>query len=290
MSLLQNGEFMENQNYEIVIKPKTGKFDVDFKEVWRYRDLVYLFVKRNFVSMYKQSILGPLWLILNPLMTSVVFTFVFGSFAGIPTDGIPEFLFYMAGNTIWGLFSSATTSISSFFLSNNALFSKIYFPRLVPPVSQAITSIVNFSIQFLMLLIFWVYYFIIGADISISINVLLLPVIILHAAILALSVGICISSLTTKYRDLNYAVGFGMQLWLYATPIVYPVSSTSGLMELVLYLNPMTAVVENFKVVLFGSGTLLTWQWGLSAIITVILGYFALLLFNRIEKTFVDTI
>ncbi len=281
---------MEDKNYEIIIKPKTGKFDVDFGELFRYRDLIYLFVKRNFVMMYKQSILGPLWLILNPLMTSVVFTFVFGGFAGIPTDGIPEFLFYMAGNTIWGLFSSATLAISTFFISNSGVFSKIYFPRLVVPTSLAITAIVNFSIQFLMLIIFWIYYFIIGANVYISVNLLLLPLLIIHAAVLALCVGVCISSLTTKYRDLNYAVGFGMQLWLYATPIVYPVSSTSGLMQTILYLNPMTAVVENFKVALFGSGELLLWQWGLSAVVTVVLAYVALLLFSRIEKTFVDTI
>ena len=274
---------------EIIIKPKTGWFDIDLAELWRYRDLIVMFVKRNFTVQFKQTILGPLWLIINPLMTSVVFTFVFGNFAGIPTDGVPTMLFYMAGNTMWGLFASALTGTSNTFTANAGVFGKIYFPRLTAPISQVITSLVNFGIQFAMLMIFFVYFASRG-EVALSWWALLIPALLLHTVVLGLGVGIIISSVTTKYRDLAIAVGFGVQLWMYATPVVYPLSQTGSWMRTLLLINPMTSIINNFRFALLGCGQLMTGWWAVSAVITLILLALGVILFSRIEKTFMDTV
>ncbi len=279
---------MDDNRYYTVIKAQNSTFD--FKEVWRYRDLILLFVQRNFKLVYKQTVLGPLWLILNPLLTSVIFTFIFGGFAGISTDGLPQFLFYLSGNTIWGLFNTSVLNTANTFVANANIFGKIYFPRVTVPISQILSALVNFLIQFVMLALFWIYYFLTGADLTISIYILLVPVLLLQAILLALGVGVIVSSLTTKYRDLAIAVGFGMQLWMYASPVVYPISETGGLMRSIILINPVTSIIHNFKFALFGTDELLTGYWILSWVVTLVLLFFGLKLFNKVEKTFIDTV
>lgn len=279
-----------NSNYEVKVKSNTPWYHLSIKELYSYKDLVFLFVKRNFALIYKQTILGPLWLILSPFLTSVVFTFVFGHFAGLSTDGIPQILFYMSGNIIWGLFSSSTNNISKTFLENSNIFGKVYFPRLTVPISQAITSIVNFFIQFIMLIIFYIYFLITGSSVIIGFSLLLLPIVIIQAATLAMAVGIIISSLTVRYRDLAIAINFGMQLWMYITPVVYPLSSTNGIMRTVLLINPMTAIVNNFRYFLLGAGEFLFIPWLISLLVTIALTILGIFMFNKTEKTFIDTI
>ena len=278
------------QEYEVVINSRSDNVMVGMKELIRYKDLIIMFVKKNFKLIYKQTILGPLWLIINPLFTSVIFTFVFGSFAGISTDGAPSFLFYMAGNTMWGLFSSSVTGTANTFVGNASVFGKIYFPRLTVPISQAITALLNFLIQFALLLIIYVYYYIIGANVSFSLSTLTLPLLLFQAVLLGLGVGIIISSLTTKYRDLAIAVGFGMQLWMYLTPIVYPLSSTGGVMYKILLLNPMTPIIHNFRHALLGTDSFLLAPWALSWVVTILLLFLGIRLFSKIERTFMDTV
>ncbi len=279
---------MEDNRYYTVIKAQKSSFD--FKEVWRYRDLILLFVQRNFKLVYKQTVLGPLWLVLNPLLTSVIFTFIFGGFAGLSTDGVPQFLFYLAGNTIWGLFNTSVINTANTFVANANIFGKIYFPRITVPISQILSAFVNFLIQFAMLIVFWCYYYFSGEDLNLSLYVLLVPVLLLQAILLALGVGVIVSSLTTKYRDLSIAVGFGMQLWMYASPVVYPLSETGGIMRQILLLNPMTPIIHNFKFALFGSDEIMTGYWLLSVLVTAILLLVGLNLFNRVEKNFIDTV
>ncbi len=275
---------------EIRITPKTSNNKIDFKEFFEYRDLTELFVKRNFSLIYKQTILGPLWLLINPLVTSVLFTFIFGGIAAISTDGVPQFLFYMAGNTMWAFFNHAFVGTSNIFLANSLLFKKIYFPRFTVPVSQILTSTINFLVQFAMLMIFWLYYYFTGANLSLNISILLLPLLIVQCATVAVSVGLISSSLTTKYRDLTFVVTFGVQMWMYATPIVYPISATGGLMKQVLLLNPLTPVIHNFKVILLGNDELLLGAWVFSAVVTGVMLAIGLKLFANAEKSFVDSI
>ncbi len=279
---------MANNRFHTVIKAEKSSFD--FKEVWRYRDLIALFVERNFKLVYKQTILGPLWLILNPLLTSIIFTFIFGGFAGLSTDGVPQFLFYLAGNTIWGLFNTSVVNTANTFLVNANIFGKIYFPRITVPISQILSAFINFLIQFAMLILIWVFFYLSGESLTVSPYLLLLPLLLLQAIMLALGVGIIISSLTTKYRDLAIAVGFGMQLWMYASPVVYPISQTGGIMRQLLLLNPMTPIIHNFKFILFSTDELMVGYWILSIIVTLILLIIGVKLFNRVEKTFIDTV
>ncbi len=279
---------MEDNRYYTVIKAQKSSFDL--KEAWRYRDLIVLFVERNFKLVYKQTILGPLWLVLNPLLTSVVFTFIFGGFAGLSTDGVPQFLFYLAGNTIWGLFNTSIVNTANTFLANANIFGKIYFPRITVPISQILSAFINFLIQFAMLIIFWIYFYLSGESLTLSPYILLLPLLLLQVILLALGVGIIISSLTTKYRDLAIAVGFGLQLWMYASPVVYPISQTGGIMRQLLLINPMTPIIHNFRFILFSTDELMVGYWALSIIITLILLMVGIKLFNKVEKTFIDTI
>lgn len=280
---------MEKATQTVEIRPHTGWFDVDLMGIWRYRDLVALFVRRNFVLTFKQTILGPAWLFINPLLSSVVYTVIFGRLAGLSSDGVPQYLFYLAGTSLWGLFSSTLTGNSNTFLSNSAVFGKVYFPRLVAPVSLSITYILRFLIQFGMLLLFYVY-FLYKGEVTLTPWVLLLPVLILQCALLGMGAGLIVSALTTRYRDLSIAVGFGIQLWMYASPVVYPLSSTAARIKWVLLFNPMTAILENFRFALFGSGALLRGDWILSWCMTLGILLVGVLLFNRMEKTFADTI
>lgn len=275
---------------EVIIRAKTGWFDINFKEIWDYRDLILVFIKRNFKLIYKQTILGPAWLLLNPIITSVIFTFVFGQFAGISTDGVPQFLFYMAGTTLWNLFSGAVTTNANIFVDNASVYGKIYFPRLASPIAQTINSFVNFIIQFAALLVFFIFYMVTGTTLNFTLNMLLVPILLIHLLILAFSIGLIASSLTAKYRDFAFIIALGMQLWMYVTPVVYPMSLTGGWMYKLLLLNPMTPIMNNFKWAFLGSGEFMLGSWIISALLTAIMLFFGLVAFGKVEKNFVDTV
>lgn len=274
-----------------VIKPKTDWFDINLKEIWYYRDLIYMFLKRNFTSSYKQTILGPLWFLITPLMTSSMFTVVFGQIAQISTDGVPQFLFYMAGNTAWSYFSTCLTSTSATFTGNAGLFGKVYFPRLVTPITTVIYALLSFFIQLVLMLILMAFFvFVRGEAIRPNIWLLLVPLMVIQMAMLGLGVGIIISSLTTKYRDLSILVGFGVSLWMYATPIVYPMSQVPEFLQGIIKLNPMAPIVNNFRYAFLGSGTPEISSWLLSMAVTAVFLFFGVILFSRVEKTFMDTV
>lgn len=278
------------QEWKKVIKPKSKWFNLNLKELFEYKDLMFMLVKRNFKTHYKQTVLGPLWYIITPLITSVLFTIVFGKIAKISTDGVPQFLFYMAGNIIWGYFSSCLTATSNTFVNNARLFGKVYFPRLIMPISTVIYSAISFVIQFLIFIGFLVYFISINQTVSPNIYMLLLPLFLLHTALLGLGCGIIVSSLTTKYRDLSVLVSFGVQLWMYITPIVYPVSELTGKMKTLAMLNPMAPIVNNFRYAFLGSGQMEWGYLGLSAVVTAVVLLFGIVIFNRVEKTFMDTV
>ena len=279
------------QKFTTVIKPKTGLFDINLKEVWQYRDLIWIYTKRTFVLTYKQTILGPIWIFLNPFLTSLIYVFVFGGIAGIPTDGIPQMLFYLGGNAIWTFFSSSLTKTASTFTANANVFGKVYFPRLTMPISTVLSSAINFCVQMLLFLAFWVYYLVNGAISPNYLAILALPLVLLQVGALALGCGIIISSLTTKYRDLAILVTFGVQLWMYITPVVYPISTLGeGWMRTILLLNPVTCGVEAFRYIFLGQGLVEPGWWLWSTCVTVVVLLVGVVLFSRVEKTFMDTV
>lgn len=280
---------MKEQKFSTVIVPKTGWFDLNLKEVWKYRDLIVLFVKRNFVSQYKQTILGPAWAIIQPLLTTVVFTVVFGSLAGLAADGVPSFLFYMSGTVAWHYFSGCLTGTASTFTGNAAILGKVYFPRLVMPISNVLTNLIAFSIQFAMFLIFLVVYWVQGT-VQPNLMALMLPLLVAHMALLSLGVGIIISSLTTKYRDLAMLVGFGVQLWMYATPVAYDIGIIPAKYMDLYMLNPMTPIINTFRYAFLGVGSFDLGYYLLSWGVTAVILFFGVVLFNRVEKTFMDTV
>lgn len=278
------------QEYKTVIKPKRAWFDLNLKELFRYRDLIMLFVRRTFVSQYKQTILGPAWAVIQPLLTTVVLAVVFGNIAGLAPSGVPTFAFYMCGSIAWGYFSSCLTATSHTFTANSAILGKVYFPRLVMPVSTVLSQLISFAVQFCFFLIFLFYYLITGANVHPNLWVLLTPVILLHLALLSLGVGIIISALTTKYRDLAMVVGFGVQLWMYATPVAYDLSMIPERFLGVYMLNPVTPVITLFRYAFLGVGEPHFAAYGISWLITIAVLFVGILLFNRVEKTFMDTV
>ena len=281
---------MQGENWTTIIKPKTGWFDINLKELVQYKDLIVMFVKRDFKTMYKQTILGPLWIIINPLMTTLMFTVVFGNIANIPTDGMPQIVFYMLGTTVWTYFSSCLTKTSSTFTGNAAIFGKVYFPRLVTPISTVISGLINFGVQFLMFLGFMAYFMIKGSPIEPNLWILITPLLLVQLAALALGFGIIISSMTTKYRDLAVLVTFGVQLWMYATPVVYPASQIGGKLKTLMMLNPVSPIVESFRYAFLGSGSI-PWNYlGISVVTTLVVLFAGVVLFSRVEKTFMDTV
>ena len=281
---------MQQENWTTVIKPKTGWFDINLKELVQYKDLIVMFVKRDFKTMYKQTILGPLWIIINPLMTTLMFTIVFGNIANISTDGMPQIVFYMLGTTVWTYFSSCLTKTSSTFTANAAIFGKVYFPRLVTPISTVISGLINFGVQFLMFLGFMAYFMIKGSPIEPNLWILITPLLLVQLAALALGFGIIISSMTTKYRDLAVLVTFGVQLWMYATPVVYPASQIGGKLKTLMMLNPVSPIVESFRYAFLGSGSI-PWNYlGISVVTTLVVLFAGVVLFSRVEKTFMDTV
>ncbi len=286
---------MKNNKDEwtIVIKPKSGWFDISLKEIWKYKDLIFMFLKRNFNSSYKQTVLGPIWFLITPLMSTTMFTLIFGKIANISTDGVPQFLFYMCGNAAWGYFSTCLTSTASTFTGNAYLFGKVYFPRLVSPITSVIYGLLSFMIQMLLLAVSMIIFAARGEAVYPNIHMILLPLLVLQMALLGLGVGIIISSLTTKYRDLSILVGFGMQLWMYATPVVYPVSQAAAInpeLAKLVMLNPVAPIVNNFRYAILGCGSMDYKYWAISWLVTFVFLFFGILIFSRVEKTFMDTV
>lgn len=278
------------KDWDLVIEPTRGWFDIRLKEVWKYRELILHFFKRDFVTFYKQTILGPLWYIIQPLLTTVVFTVIFGRLARVSTDGTPPFLFYLSGTVAWGYFAGCMTDISDTFIKNANLFEKVYFPRLTVSLAMVLTNLLKFGIQFLVFLGFYGFFVIKGMPVKSNLYTLLLPVLVLQMAILGLSTGLIISSMTAKYRDLKFLLSFGVQLWMYATPVVYPVSTVPEKYRMFYMLNPMASVIEPFRYAFLGIGTI-HWFYILQGwLITLLLLFFGLTLFNRTDKTFMDTI
>ena len=286
---------MADNSKVTVIRPKSGWFDLHLGELAHYKDLIFLFVKRNFVSMYKQTVLGPAWAVLQPFLTTVVFSLVFGSIAGLAANGVPSYIFYLSGNIIWGYFSGCLTETSNTFIANRSVLGKVYFPRLVMPISTVLSKLVDFLIQFIFMLLFVVYYTVTKAGVHPNLYMLMTPVLILQLAMLGLGCGVIISAATTKYRDLRMLVGFGVSLWMYATPIAYDMESMGvfahgGKYHELFMCNPVTPIVNIFRYAFLGIGTVDWLYYGISWIITVVLLFIGIMMFSRVEKTFMDTI
>ena len=277
------------QTWTTVIRPKNKLFDLKLRELWQYRDLIVMFVKRDFKTMYKQTILGPLWIIINPILTTLMQVLVFGNIADISTDGMPQFLFYMAGNTMWLYFSSCLTKTSTTFTANAAVFGKVYFPRLVTPISIVISGLISFGVQFAIFLVTDIYYTVNGM-IYPGLLVLITPLLVIELALLGMGCGIIISALTTKYRDLAVLVTFGVQLWMYGSAIIFPVSSLPEKWAHLLMLNPVVPIVEAFRYAYTGHGTFSVKYLGISAIVTLVILFVGIVIFNKVEKTFMDTV
>ena len=278
------------EKWTTVLKPKHNLFDLNLKELFAYKDLIFLFVKRNFVTKYKQTILGPLWLIISPVLTTLMYVLVFGNIAGLSTDGTPQMAFYMSGNLLWTYFAYCVNQTSNTFVANAGIFGKVYFPRLVTPISTVLTGLLDLTIQFGLFVIILIIYALTGTTISINPWVLLTPVLILQLAMLGMGVGIIVSSLTTRYRDLTILVTFGIQLWMYASPIVYSLSQIPERFRFLYMLNPVSPIVVIFRHAFFGTGSIPFLSWGISWITTIVVMVTGILLFNRIEKTFMDTV
>lgn len=284
-----------NKQYQTVLKSKNGWFDLNLKELFRYRDLISMFVKRDFVSLYKQTILGPAWAIIQPLLTTVVYTLIFGNVANLAAPGVPSFLFYLSGNIFWTYFSTALTATANTFVNNSTILGKVYFPRLVMPIATVISNLITLAIQYFFMLAFLVFYLMSGTGIQTNIYVLMTPLLVLELMILSLGCGIVISALTTKYRDLKMLITFGLQLWLYASPVAYDmysfdVFSIGGKFHILYMLNPITPIINVFRYGYLGIGTM---EWDfyiISWIETLLVFVLGVILFSRVEKTFMDTV
>lgn len=279
------------QNDDITsVSSKRRFLSLNLREIWKYRDLIKLFVQRDFKNTYKQTVLGPLWIVIKPFLSTFVFTIVFGVIANISTDGMPQFVFYMAGNILWSFFSGCLNSASSTFISNARMFSKVYFPRLAVPVSKIIYNGINFLIQFAMFVTLVVFYAIKGSGVHPNMFVLLTPILLVMSAVLGSGCGLIISSMTTKYRDLGVLVSFGVTLWMYITPVVWPVSQVSENFRWIVLINPVAPIVETFRYAFLGSGAFY-WQYLLlSLAVTVIIAFFGMVIFNQVEKNFIDMV
>jgi lipopolysaccharide transport system permease protein len=281
------------EKWELEIRPQNSLFELHLKDIWRYRDLLVLLVRRDFVSFYKQTILGPLWFFIQPLFTTIIYTFVFGNLANIPTDGIPQPLFYMAGITAWNYFADCLTKTSTVFKDNANIFGKVYFPRLIMPLSIVVSNLVRFGVQMLLFLMLIGYYYFVGADFNITLYILLFPLLIILMALQGLGLGMIITAMTTKYRDLAFLVTFGVQLLMYATTVIYPLSEAlikfPKYAWLIAY-NPMTPIIETFRLGFLGEGTFSLISFIYCITITIILSVLGILIFNKVEKNFVDTV
>ncbi len=272
------------------ISAKRKWFSINFKEIWRYRDLIWLFVKRNLSTSYKQTILGPIWIVINPLISTGVFTIIFGVIAKTSPSGMPQFLFYMSGNLLWSFFSSCLGRGSGAFLGNARLFGKVYFPRLCSPLSDMIYNFINYFIQMTVFIGLTVYYAITNPFVQPNLYLLLAPLMVLQTALLGMGMGLIISSITTKYRDLNILVSFGVSLWMYVTPVVYPAERIPGWLRPWFMCNPMAPIVESYRYAFLGCGSFEMFYWLISLGVTAAVVFFGLLVFNRVEKNFIDTV
>ncbi len=277
-------------NWDLIIKPKRGLLDVNLKAIWQYRDLIFLFVRRNLVAKYKQTILGPLWFVIQPVLTTFIYTIIFGNLAKISTDNLPHALFYLSGIVSWSYFAHCLNSTSNTFVTHSGIFGKVYFPRLVIPIAIVISNIVQFFIQLFLLIMFMIYFKVAGANFSINSYVFLLPLLIVLMAGFGLGFGIIISSLTTKYRDLTNLVAFGVQLWMYATPVIYPLSAIPEKYKIYFLLNPISPVIETFRYALLGAGSFHLWHLLYSVFAAIVILALAILMFNKIEQNFMDTV
>lgn len=279
------------ENWSLIIEPKSKWWDLRLKEIWDYRDLIWIFVRRDIVAVYKQTVLGPLWFFLAPIFTVVAYNFVFNSIAGMPTDGIPGPVFYLAGTTLWGYFQTSFTATSSTFTGNAAIFGKVYFPRMVAPISTVLSSLFKFGIQMLMFLGFIAYFTLVEkSNIHFTKWVLLFPVLVLMMSGLSLGMGIVISALTTKYRDLNNFVGFGVTLLMYASPIIYPASAVEQKFGWLVTINPIAPIIEAFRLGFTGSGTVSALDLAISGIIISLLLAVGMMMFHKVERSFMDTV
>jgi len=278
------------ETYTTEIKPQSHLFAIEFKEIWRYRDLFYMFVKRDIITQYKQTILGPLWFFIQPMLTTIMYMVVFGGIAGISTDDLPQPLFYMAGICLWTYFSECLNKTSNTFTANAGIFGKVYFPRLVVPMATVTSNLLRFFIQMTLFVLLYIYYYFTGAGLQINSYILLLPLLIIMLAALALGFGILFSSLTTKYRDLTFLLTFFVQLWMYATPVIYPLSVMSENRRWIMLLNPVTSIIETFKFSVMGKGTF-EWSYlAYSAGFAVVLLAIGIVVFNRVQRSFMDTV
>ena len=278
------------KEWDLTIEPQTSLFELNLKDVWRYRDLLWMFVKRDFVSFYKQTILGPLWFFIQPLFTTIIYTFIFGGLANLSTDGLPQPLFYMAGITAWNYFADCITKTSTVFKDNANIFGKVYFPRLIMPLSIVASNLVRFGVQMLLLFMMMGYYAANNASFLITPAILLFPVLVMLMALLGLGLGLIITAMTTKYRDLAFLVTFGIQLLMYTTTVIYPLSSAPEKYKTLISLNPMTGIIEAFRYAFLGQGQISINTLGYSTLFTIIVMVLGILIFNKTEKTFVDTV
>ncbi len=272
-----------------IIEARHSLFDLKLREVWNYKDLVYMFVKRDFISSFKQTILGPIWFFINPILTTITFLIVFGKIAGLPTNGAPPLLFYLSGVTLWNYFSSCLLGTSSTFVGNAGIFGKVYFPRLVTPISIVISNLMRFGVQFLLFLIVWGYYLSQG-EIHPNIWIIMTPFLIVLMALFALGTGMIFSSLTTKYKDLSMLLGFGVNLYMYSTPVIYPTSALPGFFKKLAFYNPLTGIFECFKYAWLGSGDFSPVMLAISTCMILLLLITGTLIFNKVEKSFMDTV
>ncbi len=279
-----------DNEWTTVIKPKSSLLQLNLSDLWKYKDLIRMFIHRDFVTFYKQTILGPLWFIIQPLFTSGMFTLIFGRVANISTDEIPHMLFYMSGVINWSYFSDSLTKTSSSFTANAGIFGKVYFPRLTVPVANIITNMLRYVIQYVIFLVFYFVFWLKGSPVTPNWMIALTPLLLIYMAFLSLGYGLWISAVTTKYRDLNFALPFVVQLWMYATPIVYPLSLIPDKFKLVMALNPMVPVIEIFRKGYLGAGTINLLHTGLSVALTFIILLTGIIIFNKTEKTFMDTV
>lgn len=282
---------MNEENWDLIIEPKKNIWSLNLKEAWRYRDLLIMFVKRDFITTYKQTILGPLWFFIQPIFTTITYTFVFGNLAGISTDGLPKILFYMSGTVCWTYFSDCLNKTSTVFRDNQNIFGKVYFPRIITPLSIVTSGLLKFTIQFTLLILTLLYFnTVVGVTITPNRYIFILPILILLMAGLALGLGMIITSLTTKYRDLVFLLQFGIQLLMYGTPVIYPLSAMSEKYRWLLVLNPMTSIMETFRFIMFGKG-IIEWVYILySSTFIGLMLLFGILIFNKTEKNFMDTV
>ncbi len=273
-----------------IITPRQGWFDVNWRAIWKYRDLIFLFVRRDLVTTYRQTVLGPLWFVIQPLFTTLVFTVIFGRIAQLSTDGIPPFLFYLSGTVAWNYFADCLNKTSNTFAANSGMFGKVYFPRLVMPLATVLSNLIAFTLQFILFLAIYAYIWMRGAPLEPSWRILVLPLLMLQMAALGLGVGCMVSALTTRYRDLAMAVGFGVQLWMYGSCIFYPLSTIPEAWRWLFILNPMVPVIESFRFAFLGTGTVEIWQLAVGVVESAVIFTLGIMTFNHVEKSFADTI